>query len=536
MGCTTLPVPPSSEVGSVVSLDLAALGIAMKTTKALELADIQGLILSGYGTKPAARYAMFEIISEAHARAWLRHMIPRLQFGSYRGTRRREPPYLGDLCYNLAFTHAGLRALGLHETALAGFALPFQEGMAEQSRARRLGDDGPSAPANWRWGRPEEPVHGLLAVFAGDGNADAEDWVSIQELITAELCSAHGLRAITVLDTVASDRSHRKEHFGFRDGIANPRLSGLPRERTDGIVAAGEFLLGYDNAYDQLPLSPEVPISADPHGILSEAEAPSGASRRDFGRNGSYLVFRQLVQHVQAFWEFIERARPTVPEAPPGRAGREWLAAKLVGRWPNGTPLALFPDAPGPTSEQDKDSFTYGQSGDSFGDHCPIGAHIRRTNPRDTALPVPHDPELSGDPAEAAVRAERLALSNRHRLLRRGRAYGPPVDDDFDLDALRTQVGAEERGLHFLCFNANLSRQFEFVQSNWLQNPAFAGMSSDPDPLLGADRQAPFRASDFTIQGCPARRVRNLPRFVETRGGAYFFMPSRRALEFLSRK
>jgi deferrochelatase/peroxidase EfeB len=94
----------------------------------------------------------------------------------------------------------------------------------------------------------------------------------------------------------------------------------------------------------------------------------------------------------------------------------------------------------------------------------------------------------------------------------------------------------EERGLHFLCFNASLSRQFEFVQSNWVQNPAFAGLSSDPDPLLGANRELPFPATDFTIQGCPVRRVRGLPRVVETRGGAYFFMPSRRALAFLSRK
>ncbi len=134
------------------------------------------------------------------------------------------------------------------------------------------------------------------------------------------------------------------------------------------------------------------------------------------------------------------------------------------------------------------------------------------------------------------MRVERLELTNRHRILRRGRAYGPPVDEDYDIDALRTHASRVERGLHFLCFNANLSRQFEFVQSNWVLNPAFAGLSSDPDPLLGADRQEPFPASDFTLQGCPVRRIRKLPRVVETRGGAYFFMPSRRALRYLSRK
>lgn len=502
------------------------------STTDLELDDIQGLILSGYGKKPAARYAIFEITSAEEARAWLRRSLEGVQYGAFRGTRKREAPFLDDLCFNVAFSYAGFRALGLNDTALFGFSLPFQEGMCEPNRARRLGDDGESAPSNWKWGRPDQPVHGMLAVFAGEGDADAEDWVRIQAFITAQVCRAHGTRLITVLDTVASNRARRKEHFGFRDGIANPRLSGLPRFRSDDIIPSGEVLLGQPNVYDMQPFSPEVPASADPSGTLSAV--PERPERHDFGKNGSYLVFRTLSQDVQGFWRYIEEARQSLPDAPPGRAGREWLAAKMVGRWPNGTPLALFPDAPGPTTQEDADSFVYGLNQDSFGDRCPIGSHIRRTNPRDTALPVPHDPELSGDPANAAIRKERLSLTNRHRILRRGRSYGPPVEEDFDLDALLHQPCPEERGLHFLCFNANLSRQFEFVQSNWVLNPSFAGLSSDPDPLLAANREVPFRASDFTIQGCPVRRVRQLPRVVETRGGAYFFMPSKRALRYLA--
>ena len=111
--------------------------------------------------------------------------------------------------------------------------------------------------------------------------------------------------------------------------------------------------------------------------------------------------------------------------------------------------------------------------------------------------------------------------------------YGEPTDAGYDPDHLR---GADDRdrGLHFLCFNANLSRQFEFVQSNWAVNPTFAGLSRDPDPLLGAQRTYPFPAADFTIPGCPTRRVHGLPRVVEVRGGAYFFMPSRGALRYLA--
>ena len=396
-----------------------------------------------------------------------------------------------------------------------------------------MGDDGESAPANWQWGRPEQPVHGMLAVFAGEGDANTEDWLRIQEFIDAQLCRAHGTRVIQVLNTVASNLTIRKEHFGFRDGIANPRISGLPRNRTDDIIAAGEVLLGQGNSYDKLPMSPEVPAVSDPERILSEV--PERPERHDFGKNGSYLVFRQLAQDVQGFWNYVEQARQQIPDAPEGQEGRQWLAAKFVGRWPNGTPLSRYPDAPGPAVEKELDSFVFGLNDDSFGERCPIGSHIRRSNPRDTALPVPHDPELSGDPRDATVREQRLSLTNRHRILRRGRAYGLPVDEEYDIEALRTQSSSEERGLHFLCFNSNLSRQFEFVQSNWVLNPSFAGLSSDPDPLLAADREVPFRASDFTIQGCPVRRVRNVPRVVETRGGAYFFMPSRRALKFLAR-
>ncbi len=500
--------------------------------KQLEFRDIQGLILSGYGEKPAARYVVFEIVDAERVRAWLGRALDAFQFGTFRQSVPQAPPFLDDLCINIAFTYEGFRMFGLSASTLNGFSLPFQEGMNEPSRARRLGDDGASDPESWAWGNPGQSVHGVLALFAGEGDADPEDWVKIQEFIDAQVCRDHGLRIVKELDTLASNQTRRKEHFGFRDGIANPQLDGLLHARADDVIAVGEILLGYENAYGKLPMSPEVPASLDPQHLLSEVEGRPES--RDFGKNGSYLVFRQLSQDVQAFWQYIEEARRSVPDAPPGRAGREWLASKFVGRWPNGTPLTRFPNAPGPNAAQDSESFRYGLHDDSFGTRCPIGSHIRRTNPRDTALPVPHDPELSGDPKDADTRQARLELTARHRIMRRGRAYGAPVDEDFDLDALLNVCSKDERGLHFLCFNANLSRQFEFVQSNWAQNPTFAGLSSDPDPLLGANREVPFKASDFTIQGCPARRVRSLPRVVEVRGGAYFFMPSRRALEFLA--
>lgn len=500
-------------------------------SESLELEEIQGLITSGYGERPTARYALFEVTDGKLARIWLKALLPSLQFSEYRRSSRNEPPFLNALCINVAFTHSGFAALGLPDTALAGFSLAFQEGPSEPERARRMGDDGASAPERWSWGRPGEPLHGMLAVFAGTDDADPEEWQQIDACILSHLRAQNGVRALRVLDTMPANRLLRKEHFGFRDGIANPRLSGLSAKDASDVVKDGEILLGYENGYGRLPLSPELPNTEDPRGLLPRS--PENAARRDFGRNGSYLVFRQLSQDVRSFWQYVHEATQGLPEVP--HAGDDWLAAKLVGRWRNGTPLTRYPEQSGPEARGEDNAFLFGEHDDAFGTRCPIGSHIRRTNPRDTALPVPHDPELSGSPEDPLVRGTRLKLADLHRILRRGRPYGVPLDENYEPEAMRTAADqGDERGVHFLCFNANLSRQFEFVQSNWALNPTFAGLSSDPDPLLCPQRQFPFPAADFTIPGLPVRRVRNLPRVVEVRGGAYFFMPSKSALRYLS--
>lgn len=500
-------------------------------SETLELEEIQGLITSGYGERPTARYALFEIVDAPRARVWLKSLLPALQFSEYRRSARNEPPFLNALCINLAFTHAGLRALGLSESALSGFSLAFQEGPAEPHRARRMGDDGASAPESWAWGKPGEPLHGMLAVFAGTDDADPEEWEQIDACILSHLRAENGVRALSVLDTMPANRLLRKEHFGFRDGIANPRLCGLSAPDAGDLVADGEILLGYANGYGKRPLSPEVPNTTDPSGILPKSAESS--ERRDFGRNGSYLVFRQLEQNARAFWQYVHEASAGLPDS--SAEGDDWLAAKLVGRWRNGTPLTRYPEQPGPEDRSEDNQFLYGEHEDAFGARCPIGSHIRRTNPRDTALPVPHDPELSGTPEDPEIRESRLKLADLHRILRRGRPYGEPLSPTYDPEEMRTAAPeSSERGIHFLCFNANLSRQFEFVQSNWALNPTFAGLSRDPDPLLCAGRTFPFPASDFTIPGLPPRRVRHLPRVVEVRGAAYFFMPSKSALSYLS--
>jgi Dyp-type peroxidase family len=268
-------------------------------------------------------------------------------------------------------------------------------------------------------------------------------------------------------------------------------------------VAAGEFVLGYENEYGKLPFVPNVAPERDSAGLLPDCQS-EGGKRRSLGHNGSYLVVRQLDQHVFAFWSAMRRAADA-------RFDAIALAAKCVGRWPSGAPLALSPERDDPRLA-DANTFGYALA-DRDGQGCPIGAHIRRTNPRDSLEPDP----LSS-----------LKVVDRHRTMRRGRSYGTPVDKPW----LCESDDGVQRGLMFVGVNANIRRQFEFIQQTWVNNPKFAGLYDEIDPLVGSREGS---TSAFSIPSTPIRkRCENLPRFVRVRGGEYFFLPGLRALRYLS--
>ena len=317
---------------------------------------------------------------------------------------------------------------------------------------------------------------------------------------------AGGLAQVRRLPTIRL--KDRKEHFGFRDGISQPEIAGLSKGGAPGnIVAAGEFLLGYPNGASMHPESPG-----------------------EFGRNGSYLVFRQLLQHVHEFWLFLDRATRDT-EGGINAEARVKLGSKMVGRWPSGAPLIRHPNRdPDRGKREDElpsdaanDRFGYFES-DPHGDICPIGSHIRRSNPRDSLKPWPR------------VSARN---SNLHRIIRRGRAYGAPIAVSLDPEhILAAGEPARERGLHFICFNADIARQFEFIQQDWINSPKFAALFYNAaDPITGAQNPVHREYTDtFTVQATPVRkRLTGLPRFVDVRGGAYFFMPGIRAIKHLSR-
>ena len=303
-----------------------------------------------------------------------------------------------------------------------------------------------------------------------------------------------------------------KEHFGFHDGISQPAIQDLRMEVDSQIaVAPGEFLLGYLNEYGLYTEGPAVPEAADPKHILQSF--PEGAldGFKDFGRNGSYLVYRKLGQDVAAFWQFLEQSEDADPEA------MIRLASKFLGRWPSGAPVALNPEH---DSKQLTNDFVYMEV-DPEGYRCPIGAHLRRANPRDS--------RVNDTPAES------LRTSSRHRLIRRGINYGPPLFDREALDDGEAPIGLEDdgepRGLHFFALNSTIARQFEFLQQTWCNSATFNAEFETSDPIVGCNDGTAV----MTLPQRPVRRrIRNVPRFVHTRGGAYFFMPGLSALHYLA--
>ena len=473
----------------------------------LEHGDIQGIILRGYPELPEACFVMLKILDNkvSQTRSWLARLADHVTNANSSTTRR--------CAIQLAITHEGLRILGL--TRHTQFPCEFEEGIATRRRSRVLGDLNSSAPNHWLWGNTSTPVHLALMLYAERSHLGRLYACYKRNFKVAGLVEVVKLASCTLPGA--------KEHFGFVDGISQPILSGTNRARgkaAAGIVAAGEFILGYKNAYDRYTESPSIPAFLDPNDHLTTL----ADGRRDFGRNGSYLVFRQLAQDVKGFWEFLDKKTKTGEHSDP--LERDRIAAKMVGRWRSGASLMRCPDRDvGGAHDND---FRYVDSvtglGDPFGHKCPLGAHVRRTNPRDSVFPGT---------------SYLITDSKKHRILRRGRPYGPPVAESMTpCDILAASVTGEERGLHFICLNADIGRQFEFVQHTWVNNPRFAGLYGEVDPLLGkheGDRHSVQGGDGFTIPGLPARiRIRGMARYVHVRGAAYFLLPSISAIRVLA--
>jgi len=461
----------------------------------VELSDLQGIVHSAYGHLPFSRSVFLQIEQREGAQAWMRSIICEIMNAEYWDADEEKP----TVSAHLAFTKPGLQQLGLSDDALQTFPREFLVGMADSGRSRVLGDTGDSAPANWDVGSEEKMPHILLLLFAKD--ADLLNELCGQSWDQA--ATRAGLREIFRQDSL---RDNPYEPFGFSDGISQPAIEGVTHAAKPGqtIVKPGEFILGYENEYGQLTPTVTVASAEDPADLLPAA--PGNRGRKDLGRNGSFVVWRKLLQDVEGFWRFLDEQTKN-PDGTSNAERQGWLAAKFFGRWPSGAPLTLAPERDDPALGADKqrnNNFLFMPT-DAAGFACPIGSHVRRSNRRDSQEPNPRRSQV---------------LSDRHRLLRRGRPFREVMPD-----------GSTRQGMVFVALNADFQRQFEFIQQTWLNSPKFGGLYDNKDPISGDNDGS----GSMTIQSSPVRQqVQGLPRFVRVLGGGYFFLPGLRALRFLA--
>jgi Dyp-type peroxidase family len=432
----------------------------------LELDDIQHFLLTRTPAL-AARYEFLTFRERASGQAWLAGLVDKVGTGTSVGSRSPDSRWV-----TLAFSWNGLRALGLDEASLATFPEEFRQGMA--ARAEIVGATGANHPDHWVGELASPALHAIAILFARDvaererGKREHDQYLS----------QIRGVETLSGLDLEAIYPGEPREHFGYRDRLTHPVIEGTGEVSPPGSLPplkAGEFFLGYIDESGTKPLMPQ------PDTVF---------------RNGSYLAYLRLQEHVGAFRDFLREHGQT-------REEQELVAAKLMGRWRSGAPLVLAPEKDDPALGVDierTNNFDYGEM-DPYGYGCPVGSHIRRMNPRDT-----------------------VENMNRHQMIRRGGTYGPRLPEGAPEDGV-------ERGIAAFIGCASLIRQFEFAMNVWANDPRFKNLGNERDPFVGT-QDGTF---DMTIPKRPIRKkIKGLPAFTTIRGGAYFFLPGIRALRFLA--
>ena len=432
----------------------------------LESEDIQHFLIA----RPRALAARYEFLSfrkpEA-GRGWLTGVIDKV--GTAKAVASSE---LDSRWITVAFTWNGLGTLGVDESSLANFPEEFRQGMA--ARGGIIGTTGANHPDHWVGSLASPDLHAIVILFARD--------VAERERCRIEHQSyLRGLPDVEVLSSLDLEGippyGYAHEHFGYRDRLSQPAIEGFGIEPTPGSgppIKAGEFFLGNpDEEGSTVVPQPEI-----------------------LTRNGSYLAYLMMEEHVGRFRDFLRQNGRTPEE-------QELVAAKLMGRWRSGAPLVLAPEKDDPELGGDfqrNNNFNYGKM-DPHGYGCPLGAHARRMNPRDTA-----------------------ANMQRRKMIRRGGTYGPPLPEDAPEDEI-------ERGIAAFIGCASLVRQFEFAMNVWANDPNFHELGNERDPIFGTQDGT----YDMTIPKRPIRKkINGLPSFTTVRGGAYFFLPGIKALRYLA--
>ncbi|MER7581704.1 Dyp-type peroxidase [Kitasatospora sp. NPDC097691] len=504
--------------------------------------EIQGDVLAGF-KKDNVSVLFLKFEDAARARDWLRKLTPQISttrevaaFNEAFSEARQasggdDPKSLTATWLGISFTYEGLLMLSgtdplatlpQGDTGLKA----FKEGAAK--RAGGLGDTGDNSPENWLFGNGRtQSVHAVLKISA-DTEKDLQTAVEAQRIAAAEsrVVIVYQQNAKTLLGS-----RRGKEHFGFKDGISEPGVKGFDRpsptdpEQVDGhpgtrIIPAGEFVCGLDN--DQFSF----PKDQFPAWTL----------------NGSFQVVRRLAQDVPGWWSqvAIKLGELRKAKAVPDHATTEWLAARMVGRWRSGAPVCHFQDRDVPNNPTAASDNAFDFSDDPEGLVTPLWSHLRKTEPRAGLQESPDKPPFPAD------------ILNGRRIIRRGTPYGEPFDP-----ASEGPGGPDDpRGLLFICYQADLKRQFEFIQASWMDRANFPPNRSsqdttppghaNPRPVPGRDpvtqnctdpdtgEVTPVDYESRDTSGLIQHTPLNFAQFVQTTGSVYAFMPSMSILRGLS--
>ncbi len=522
----------------------------------LDLANIQGNILTAYGRRgfPKARFLLFHVENADAGRAFVAKIRPHVTTALRWPSGTRPEPHGSvevkrpDVTVNIAFTFEGLAALRVPTRTLRGMPDEFIDGMS--ARADIIGDNVPTNNLSmwdgiWQPGDDSRRVHILVSLNA-QMNRDGTPFAALDDATAwlrglcqgVRLLSGHrgnpefqDASAILVPDGAGNLTPVAQEHFGYRDGIGDPVFEGQypPGREADSVVgngrlnadgtwqplAAGEFLLGHPD---------------------EAQETPAFAMPDDFSRNGTFMAYRKLHQNVVAFRRYIDATGRAFAAATgiPAEQGPATLMAKMAGRWADGTPITLAPTYPDLQEIMDRRAnavvrndrttlnameadllrFTY--QADPDGLACPVTAHIRRSNTRDTLDPHFRSPD--------AAERHGSTLNNRRRILRRGLPYGTAAGATDD---------AGEHGIVMLVVCASLFRQFEFVQQQWIHYGLDFNAGNDTCPIIG--NHGPDAKFVIAAQNSGTPFICDRPpQFVETRGGDYFFIPSMTSLRLIA--
>jgi deferrochelatase/peroxidase EfeB len=453
--------------------------------------NVQGLILRGYAHHPYSCHMLFTFPDLTGAAQFVRALMPYVQTGQDWGSN------MPLRMLNIGLTYSGIMIFDVDSKLAGQFPYEFQSGPWSDSSQESLfdaGTDDPSDPSLW-WNGLPDPT--LIHCIVHSYGLTADALSGLVEIVSQ---AAEANRLTEVLPLKSGGRLEEYAplgnfiHFGYHDGIDNPDL-GWPKYQEDTVPSdLNNFVIGYPGSNSQ----------PGPQGATAAAA---------FAKDGCYNAFRIFYQDVEAFDQFLAGNALAVANET-GRSpddAKEWLAAKLVGRWRNGSPLVLSPDAPDPKTSDCKN---FGYSADTAGLRCPFSAHSRVANPRD-------EPTFPGTDTPVP------------RISRRGMPYGaPPVPPDY----------SGERGLIGLFLCGSLVNQFEKLYT-WINTNDFSSVFSSPtqDALL-ANRVPPADGNNsdvdpsFTIpvpNGNPIV-IPTMPQFLVTRGTAYCLLPSIATLQQLA--